>query len=40
MADWFMIGMIVLLLGFVFFVYLMLRRTVLGFQEGVERGKR
>jgi hypothetical protein len=32
--------MIALLLGFVFFVYLMLRRTVLGFKEGVDRGKR
>jgi uncharacterized membrane protein YhhN len=39
MADWFMIGMLAFLLGFVFFVYLMLRRTVLGFREGVERGK-
>jgi hypothetical protein len=40
MADLLMIGMIALLLGFVFFVYLMLRRTVLGFKEGVDRGKR
>ncbi len=24
--------------GFFFFIYLMLRRTVLGFQEGVESG--
>ncbi|MFB6086231.1 MAG: hypothetical protein ABEJ84_05430 [Halodesulfurarchaeum sp.] len=27
------------LLLFFFFVYLMIRRTVLGFQEGVERGR-
>lgn len=40
MADLLMLGMIALLLGFVFFVYLMLRRTVLGFKEGVDRGKR
>ena len=40
MADLLMIGMIALLLGFVFFVYLMLRRTVLGFKEGVDKGKR
>ncbi|MFW6384707.1 MAG: hypothetical protein ACOCY7_01070 [Halodesulfurarchaeum sp.] len=29
-----------LLLVFFFFVYLMIRRTVLGFKEGMERGKR
>jgi hypothetical protein len=40
MADVLMIGMIVLVLGFVFFVYLMLRRTALGFKEGVDKGKR
>lgn len=27
------------LLLFLFFVYLMLRRTVLGFKEGVDRGR-
>jgi flagellar biogenesis protein FliO len=40
MADWFLIGMVVFLLGFVFFLYLILRRMVVGFREGVERGKR
>jgi hypothetical protein len=31
---------VVFLLGFVFFLYLILRRMVVGFREGVERGKR
>lgn len=32
-------AMLAVLLGFVFFVYLFIRRTVTGFREGVERGK-
>lgn len=36
--DWVMLGIIALLLGFVFFVYLFVRRTVTGFRKGVERG--
>lgn len=35
-----LIGLLVLILGFVFFVYLFLRRTMTGFQEGVERGRK
>jgi hypothetical protein len=38
--DWVLVGMVALLLGFVFFVYLFIRRTVTGFSEGVNRGKR
>jgi hypothetical protein len=37
--DWVLVGIIGLLLGFVFFVYLFLRRTVTGFREGVDRGR-
>jgi len=39
MADWIAYGILALLMVLVFFFYLMLRRTVLGFREGVERGK-
>ncbi|WP_275897368.1 hypothetical protein [Halorussus sp. MSC15.2] len=34
------VGFVVLLLGFVFFMYLFIRRTVTGFQEGVQNGRR
>jgi ABC-type uncharacterized transport system permease subunit len=39
MADPIVIGILVALLAFVFFMYLMLRRTVTGFKEGVEQGR-
>ncbi|MFB6266851.1 MAG: hypothetical protein ABEI31_04260 [Halodesulfurarchaeum sp.] len=32
-------GMLAALLVFFFFIYLLIRRTVLGFKEGMERGK-
>jgi hypothetical protein len=35
-----MLGILALLLLFVFFVYLMVRRTVTGFKEGVEDGQK
>jgi septation ring formation regulator EzrA len=34
------IGLIVLLVAFVFFGYLLMRRTVLGLREGYEDGQR
>lgn len=40
MADWFLIGMVAVLLGLVFFVYLLLRRAMQGFREGVDKGKK
>lgn len=39
MADLFIITILGALLLFVFFMYLMLRRTVTGFKEGVEKGQ-
>lgn len=39
MADLIVYGILVLLLLFVFFAYLMIRRTVTGFKEGVEKGR-
>lgn len=39
MADWIAYGVLVVILLLVFFFYLMIRRTVLGYREGVERGK-
>ncbi|MEF8781577.1 MAG: hypothetical protein V5A39_10140 [Haloarculaceae archaeon] len=39
MADPIMLGILALILLFVFFMYLMLRRTVTGFKEGVEDGQ-
>jgi hypothetical protein len=39
MADPIVIGILVALLLFVFFVYLMLRRAVTGFKEGVNQGQ-
>jgi len=38
MADPIMLGILAMLLLFVFFIYLMIRRTVTGFKEGVEKG--
>lgn len=37
-TDPMFLGMLAALLVFFFFVYLMVRRTLLGFKEGVERG--
>ncbi|MHB9287424.1 hypothetical protein ACKVMT_10360 [Halobacteriales archaeon Cl-PHB] len=34
-----MVGILAILLGLVFFAYLMLRRTLTGFKEGVQQGK-
>ncbi|WP_255457560.1 MULTISPECIES: hypothetical protein [Halorussus] len=34
------VGFVVLLLGFVLFMYLFIRRTVTGFREGIENGQR
>lgn len=39
MVDAALVAILVLLVGFVFFVYLMVRRTVTQFQQGVDRGK-
>jgi ABC-type uncharacterized transport system permease subunit len=39
MADPIMLAILVIILLFVFFVYLMLRRTVTGFKRGVEEGQ-
>ncbi|UPW01660.1 hypothetical protein M0R88_06050 [Halorussus gelatinilyticus] len=34
------VGFLVILLGFVLYMYLFLRRTVTGFREGVQNGRR
>ncbi|WP_192498351.1 DUF7859 family protein [Halorussus halophilus] len=34
------VGFMVLLLGFVLFMYLFVRRTLTGFQEGMDKGRR
>jgi len=34
------VGFVVLLLGFVLFMYLFIRRTVTGFREGMDNGRR
>lgn len=39
MADWIIYGILAGLVLFVFFIYLMARRTVLGFQEGMDGGR-
>ncbi|MFB6186196.1 MAG: hypothetical protein ABEI86_04920 [Halobacteriaceae archaeon] len=33
------VGLLLLLVGFFFFVYLFIRRTVLSFREGINKGK-
>lgn len=33
------LALLALILGFFFFLFLLLRRTVLGFREGVDRGR-
>ena len=40
MVDWVLVAFVGLLLGLGFFLYLMLRRTVTGFKEGVESNRR
>ena len=40
MVDWVLVAFVGLLLGLVFFLYLMLRRTVLSFREGMNDGDR
>jgi ABC-type uncharacterized transport system permease subunit len=40
MADPIVIGILVALLLFIFFMYLMFRRTVTGFKEGVQQGSK
>ena len=40
MADLFVYGILAVILLFVFFAYLMIRRTVTGFKEGIENGGR
>jgi len=38
-VDPVLVGIVVVLLAFVFFVYLFLRRIVLGFREGLNQGR-
>jgi preprotein translocase subunit YajC len=40
MTDLIIYGILAVILVFVFFAYLMIRRTVTGFKEGMERGDR
>lgn len=40
MADLFVYVVLAVILIFVFFAYLMIRRTVTGFKEGMENGDR
>ncbi|WP_280663801.1 DUF7859 family protein [Haloarcula amylovorans] len=37
--DWLTYGILAAVLAFFFFMYLMLRRTFLGFREGLENSK-
>ncbi|WP_227353381.1 DUF7859 family protein [Haladaptatus salinisoli] len=34
------VGLLVAILAFVFFIYLFIRRTLTGFQEGMRKGQR
>jgi hypothetical protein len=34
-----LVGIVVVMLAFVFFLYLMIRRTVTGFKEGMDKGR-
>ena len=34
------VGFVAILLGFVLFMYLFIRKTVLGFREGVQKGSK
>jgi len=39
MIGWEVYAILAVLLGLVFFLYLMIRRTVTGFKEGMRQGK-
>jgi hypothetical protein len=39
MIGWEVYAILAVLLGLVFFLYLMIRRTVTGFKEGMREGK-
>lgn len=39
-SDPIFVGLLIVLLLFVFFMYLLVRRTLLGLQEGFEKGRR
>lgn len=39
MVDPVLAGIVVLMVAFVFFLYLMVRRTLTQFKQGVDRGK-
>ncbi|WP_266078972.1 DUF7859 family protein [Haladaptatus caseinilyticus] len=40
LSDPVFVGLLVAILAFVFFIYLFIRRTLTGFQEGVQKGQR
>lgn len=40
LVDPVLVGIVVIMLAFVFFVYLFIRRTLTGFKEGMEESKR
>ena len=40
MAEWITYGILAAVLGFFFFMYLMVRRTILGFKEGLDDSQR
>lgn len=40
MVGWEVYAILVILLALVFFLYLMIRRTVVGFKEGMQDGSR
>jgi uncharacterized BrkB/YihY/UPF0761 family membrane protein len=37
MVDWLTYGLLAVVLGFFFFLYLLVRRTILGFKEGYQK---
>ena len=39
-VDLLTLGLLVVVLGFFFFMYLMVRRTLMGFKEGVQSGRK
>lgn len=39
-VDPVLVALVAIMLGFVFFVYMFIRRTVTGFQEGIEQSRR
>lgn len=40
LTDPIFVGLAVLIIAFIFFVYLMLRRTLMGLQEGYQQGRK